>query len=76
VVTVCDRVREVCPEFRGGGRRIHWSIADPALAGGDVAATQALFDAIADELDHRIQYLVALIDDSISNEEATTHAHT
>ena len=33
VVTLCDRVREVCPEFPGEPERIHWSIADPALEG-------------------------------------------
>ena len=32
VVTVCDRVREVCPEFPGA-RTIHWSIPDPAESG-------------------------------------------
>ena len=34
VITLCDRVREVCPEFPGHPRLIHWSIADPARRGG------------------------------------------
>ncbi|MGH3359636.1 MAG: ArsR family transcriptional regulator [Nocardioidaceae bacterium] len=30
VVTLCDKVREVCPEFPHHPRRAHWSIPDPA----------------------------------------------
>src|SRR5262249_52150232 len=29
VISLCDRVREVCPEFAGAPETIHWSIADP-----------------------------------------------
>ena len=34
VISLCDRVREVCPEFPGDPETIHWSIPDPA-AGHD-----------------------------------------
>jgi protein-tyrosine-phosphatase len=33
VITLCDRVREVCPEFPSHPERVHWSIPDPALEG-------------------------------------------
>ena len=39
VITLCDRVREVCPEFPGHPEPIHWSIPDPARAGDPTSAT-------------------------------------
>ena len=32
VITLCDKIREVCPEFYAGPQAIHWSIPDPAAA--------------------------------------------
>jgi protein-tyrosine-phosphatase/DNA-binding transcriptional ArsR family regulator len=61
VVTLCDRVREVCPEFRGAPTSIHWSIADPAAEGGDDEATYPAFERTASELEARIPYLLELI---------------
>jgi protein-tyrosine-phosphatase len=61
VVTLCDRVREVCPELRGAPTRIHWSIADPAGEGGDDDATYPAFERTASELEARIPYLLELI---------------
>jgi ArsR family transcriptional regulator, arsenate/arsenite/antimonite-responsive transcriptional repressor / arsenate reductase (thioredoxin) len=54
VITLCDRVREVCPEFPGAARSAHWSTPDPAAAGSPRA-----FDEVADELDTRIRFLLA-----------------
>jgi protein-tyrosine-phosphatase len=33
VITLCDRVREVCPEFPSHPALVHWSMPDPAQAG-------------------------------------------
>ncbi len=33
VITLCDRVREVCPEFPSRPELVHWSVPDPALEG-------------------------------------------
>ena len=30
VITVCDRAREECPDFRGDLERLHWPFEDPA----------------------------------------------
>jgi protein-tyrosine-phosphatase len=61
VVTLCDRVREVCPELPGARARAHWSIADPAAGGGDDAATYPAFERTAAELETRIPYLLELL---------------
>ena len=57
VVTVCDRMREVCPAFPAGTRAIHWSIADPAAVAGPEGEQLAAFRAAADEIAARITSL-------------------
>jgi ArsR family transcriptional regulator, arsenate/arsenite/antimonite-responsive transcriptional repressor / arsenate reductase (thioredoxin) len=57
VISLCDRVREVCPEFPGGPEAIHWSIADPAREGGLPA-----FERTAAELKTRIDFLIDAIE--------------
>ena len=59
VITLCDRVREVCPEFPGHPGRIHWSIPDPAASGGSHQQTYPAFRQLAAELETRIRYLLA-----------------
>jgi len=48
VITVCDQAKERCPLFPGKGRRLHWSVPDPATAEGDAAIDA--FRAARDEL--------------------------
>ena len=57
VITLCDRVREVCPDFPSAAGVAHWSVADPAGAPAERAATA--FRAVADELGDRIDFLLA-----------------
>jgi protein-tyrosine-phosphatase/DNA-binding transcriptional ArsR family regulator len=61
VITLCDRVREVCPEFPGRAEHAHWSIPDPAASGGGEAETYPAFERMADELETRIEFLLAAI---------------
>ncbi|MEQ0559723.1 ArsR family transcriptional regulator [Amycolatopsis sp. NEAU-NG30] len=50
VITLCDKVREVCPGFP---HRRHWSIPDPATD-----ADPAAFSRTAAEIDTRIRHLL------------------
>jgi len=59
VITLCDRVREVCPEFPGHPGCIHWSIPDPAASGDDDRATLPVFRRVAAKLERRLTYLLA-----------------
>jgi protein-tyrosine-phosphatase len=58
VVTLCDKVREICPEFPGAPIAAHWSIADPA-AGDSDQATYPAFQQVADEIESRVALLLA-----------------
>ncbi|WP_293677492.1 hypothetical protein [uncultured Phenylobacterium sp.] len=60
VISLCDRVREACPEFPGDPRVIHWSLANPATGEPD-EATYPLFVETATELSTRIDYLLAAL---------------
>jgi len=61
VVSLCDRVREVCPEFPGDPAVIHWSIADPSAEPGTDGETLPVFRRTAAELEGRIRFLLALM---------------
>ena len=60
VISLCDRVREVCPEFPGRPKAIHWSLANPATGDSD-KATYPLFRQTAAELATRIDFLLATL---------------
>ncbi|KIH96743.1 ArsR family transcriptional regulator [Streptomonospora alba] len=54
VISLCDRVREACPEFPGNPETAHWSIADPASGEAGYPA----FVRTADVLTTRIRFLL------------------
>lgn len=57
VVTLCDKAREVCPDFPGPARRMHWSIPDPAAGAQGFAA----FERAADDIDTRVRHLLPVL---------------
>jgi protein-tyrosine-phosphatase/DNA-binding transcriptional ArsR family regulator len=71
VISLCDRVREVCPEFPGSPEAIHWSIPDPGREPGTDDETLPAFERVAAELETRIGFLLAAIRRS---EEVLEHA--
>jgi ArsR family transcriptional regulator, arsenate/arsenite/antimonite-responsive transcriptional repressor / arsenate reductase (thioredoxin) len=62
VISLCDRVREVCPEFPGGPTLIHWSIPDPAREPGSDADTLPAFERTAADLRTRVGFLIRAIE--------------
>ncbi len=72
VITLCDKVREICPKFPGRGRTLHWSIEDPSTAPGTPRTTAPAFRAVADDLESRIGFLISQIDHQ-TNQEHTRH---
>jgi protein-tyrosine-phosphatase len=60
VISLCDRVREVCPEFPGEPETIHWSLANPATGEPD-DVTYPLFRETAAALATRIDFLLAAL---------------
>jgi protein-tyrosine-phosphatase len=61
-ISLCDKVREVCPEFPGRPETIHWSLANPATGDAD-DVTYPLFQQTAAELARRIEFLLAVLAD-------------
>jgi ArsR family transcriptional regulator, arsenate/arsenite/antimonite-responsive transcriptional repressor / arsenate reductase (thioredoxin) len=59
IITVCDRVRDICPVFQGDPVQIHWSFPDPDVI-EDPELQLAAFRRTAVELQTRVRYLLLL----------------
>jgi protein-tyrosine-phosphatase/DNA-binding transcriptional ArsR family regulator len=59
IITVCDRVRDICPAFSGDPHQIHWSFPDPVVVEDPERRLKA-FRQVASELQTRIRYLLLL----------------
>jgi protein-tyrosine-phosphatase len=70
VISLCDRLREVCPQFPGHPETIHWSIANPAADDADDDTTYPLFQQTAAELATRIGFLLAVLADQSAQPRA------
>lgn len=58
VVTLCDKVREICPQFPGPAGTAHWSMPDPASEGAANETSYPAFKRTAEEIESRIPYLI------------------
>jgi protein-tyrosine-phosphatase/DNA-binding transcriptional ArsR family regulator len=61
VITLCDRAREVCPDFGDRPRRPHWSVPDPAAAGTSDQASYPAFTRAAADIDTRVRHLLPVL---------------
>jgi protein-tyrosine-phosphatase len=62
IVTVCDRVAEVCPTFPDDPERIHWSFPDPTRVAGSEAEQRRAFEQISLQLITRLRLLLTLLE--------------
>jgi ArsR family transcriptional regulator, arsenate/arsenite/antimonite-responsive transcriptional repressor / arsenate reductase (thioredoxin) len=74
VISLCDRVREICPEFPDRPELIHWSIPDPAREPGSDEETLPAFEHTAAELGTRIGFLIEAIEQTTTRQEVTERA--
>jgi protein-tyrosine-phosphatase/DNA-binding transcriptional ArsR family regulator len=72
VITLCDRVREVCPTFSSRPDLVHWSIPNPALEGSTNRASYPAFVRTADELTTRLSFRLHL--STMTPTRRSTHA--
>jgi protein-tyrosine-phosphatase len=72
VISLCDRVRELCPEFPGAGEPLHWSIPDPAAEAGSESEDAGAFERTAAELEVRIGFFLHRIARPTTDQEVTT----
>lgn len=61
IITVCDRVREMCPVFPGEPVQLHWSFPDPAEVQGTEQECLTAFTTTAVQLKTRIEFLLMMI---------------
>lgn len=73
VITLCDKVREVCPDFPGGPTTAHWSIADPAADGDTDEETYPAFERTAEDIESRIVRLIAQMTEDREEERGGSH---
>jgi protein-tyrosine-phosphatase len=67
IITVCDRVREVCPVFPDDPERIHWSFPDPTQVEGPPEVQYRAFEQTSLQLATRIRLLITLLQREHSN---------
>lgn len=58
LITLCDHAAQSCPVFPGHGKRLHWSLEDPAGATGTMEERLKVFRRVRDEIKARIEELL------------------
>jgi protein-tyrosine-phosphatase len=73
VITLCDRVREVCPEFPYGPAVAHWSMADPSAEGSTLRETYPAFERTAALIESRVTFLLDSLPTSSATGRSSAH---
>lgn len=73
VITLCDKVKEICPEFPGAPVTAHWSMADPAAAAESAEETYPVFVRTAEDIEARVDLLIAELAHP-ADDERSAHA--
>ncbi|MCJ7746421.1 MAG: arsenate reductase ArsC, partial [Desulfobacterales bacterium] len=58
VITLCDYAAQVCPNFPGQGKRLHWPFEDPAAAIGTLEERLAVFRRVRDEIKTKMEEFI------------------
>jgi protein-tyrosine-phosphatase len=58
IITLCDKVKEICPDLPGRPSTLHWSMADPSA---EPDGSYRSFVRTADEIEERVEFLIAEI---------------
>jgi protein-tyrosine-phosphatase/DNA-binding transcriptional ArsR family regulator len=59
VITLCDKVKEICPDFPGAPLTAHWSMPDPAAGVRSDEESYPEFVRAANEIETRVDLLIA-----------------
>lgn len=70
VVTLCDKVKEICPDFPGAPVTAHWSMADPAASAENDGDSYPIFVRTAMEIESRVDLLIAELAHPAENERS------
>ena len=74
VITLCDRVREVCHMFHPRPELVHWSVPDPALVSPTHRGSLAAFERTAADLETRNSFRFHLNPDQPTTRRTSIHA--
>ena len=55
IITLCDEAALSCPAFPGQGKRLHWSVEDPAAASDTTEEKLLVFRRIRDAIQNKIE---------------------
>jgi protein-tyrosine-phosphatase/DNA-binding transcriptional ArsR family regulator len=61
VITLCDKAREVCPEFGDHPRLLHWSVPDPTAPRDRDQDGFSAFVRTAADVDTRVRHLLPVL---------------